>query len=335
MDSVERCFGTSQTVGDLHKCLRELGERMLKMKSEVIQEIEKRVPGAWNGDAAQAFKEHMDSRMDDVVRMADGSFRASQGLQVLEQGLAEALRQFRTAEAQARASQCWIDPMTLKVWPATEAAAAAVEGIQVQVDLAKQQADRARDLALQRIEYWNEWILDTMTTVMSSAPFGPMPGVGARRPRVSRARPPGIGHNNPPVKTLREPAVGSTDGGPGKWVEVNRGPKGMDWQEQATGVTRSREYEVNGVKFDSFENGKLIDGKNDMFGKLLGGKLEAPVGQGLVNEANRQLGAAPGTPIEWRVQDQFAAGWVENVLRKGGVPMGTGAGQINVIPFGQ
>ena len=64
------------------------------------------------------------------------------------------------------------------------------------------------------------------------------------------------------------------------------------------------EYEVNGILFDDFKNGKLFDYK-DNYSKLINkqgefydwfqGKAE------LRDQALRQVGAANGTPVVWKV----------------------------------
>jgi len=113
---------------------------------------------------------------------------------------------------------------------------------------------------------------------------------------------------------LRTPQEGAKDGGPGEWVRVNRGPNGADYQETATGVTRGSEYEVNGTKFDGFENGKLIEAK-DNYGSFLDKKGEwqwwFKVGKNgdksgfdaLMDEARTQerISQETGSPLEWRV----------------------------------
>jgi hypothetical protein len=114
---------------------------------------------------------------------------------------------------------------------------------------------------------------------------------------------------------LRTPQNGSTDGGPGRWVRVNRQPNGADYQETATGVTRGSEYEVNGTQFDGFENGKLIEAKDnylnfiDDSGKWkywfkLPRKGNPESGyDALLREARTQadISKQTNTPLEWRV----------------------------------
>jgi hypothetical protein len=109
--------------------------------------------------------------------------------------------------------------------------------------------------------------------------------------------------------------------GPGRWRSVARrdGPS-LEHQARMSGQQINRvngrayidEYEVNGVMFDDFQNGRLIDYKDDYsnfidpntgeFRTWFRGKGE------LIQEANRQVGAANGIPVEWYVgQDQLDA----------------------------
>lgn len=336
LSATERCFGSSQTIQELNQCLREAGERLRQVKTEMLQELDKRVPGSWEGRAAQAFKLYMEAQIDRIGNIADGAIRAADGLKVLQEGLQAALTEYRNAEREAALHQLAIEPFTFRVYPLVTKpdTPAEVARVQAMVNAALEKAEQARKDALRRLELWHETYMGIFHSMMSLPPFGP-PGARRtpriRRPRGGVPRPPG-------ARTLREPPVGSTDGGPGRWTQVNRGERGMEWQERSTGVSRTREYEVNGVKFDSYENGKLVDAKNDVYGSILGGTprgVEQSVGTRLADEATRQIRAAPNTPIEWRVQDQFSAGWIENALRDRGIPMGTGPGQVNVIHFTQ
>jgi hypothetical protein len=129
-----------------------------------------------------------------------------------------------------------------------------------------------------------------------------------------------------PPGTLRQPPIGETDGGPGRWVAVNRtgtSARSQAYQERGTGVRRGAEYEVNGRKFDGYENGVLIDAKDRYYQFFDRRKQDwyawwrAPRRSNnyrsagydeMLREARAQIAAARGVPIEWRVSDpQFAA----------------------------
>lgn len=117
----------------------------------------------------------------------------------------------------------------------------------------------------------------------------------------------GGGSGSPPSQ-LRTPQQGATDGGPGQWVKNDIGASEATkaYQERATGVARGNEYEVNGVKFDGYDNGTLIDAKDEylQFVDRTGNWQSWFRGKaGLIREARGQLEAAQGNPVQWRVSD--------------------------------
>jgi len=101
-------------------------------------------------------------------------------------------------------------------------------------------------------------------------------------------------------------------GGPGKWVDVARGPNGLAHQSAMSGQPiRARggklyikEYDVNGVKFDDYKNGTLYEYKGP-HGNLLNKEREfhhwVSGAKKLRDQALRQVDAAQGTPVVWRV----------------------------------
>jgi Restriction endonuclease fold toxin 5 len=106
-------------------------------------------------------------------------------------------------------------------------------------------------------------------------------------------------------------AIGKA-GGPGKWVEVPRGPYGLVHQSKMSGkpiVERNgkyyiQEYEVNGVKFDGYKNGKLYEYKDNyshLFDKNneLYSWVKDP--DQWLRQARDQVDAANGIPVIWRV----------------------------------
>ena len=81
----------------------------------------------------------------------------------------------------------------------------------------------------------------------------------------------------------------------------------MAYQKQITGAEEGMVYEVNGVKFDGYKDGVLIDAKGS-YGNLAdpntGDFKPFFTGQqGIVDQAIRQLNAANGTSINWYFQD--------------------------------
>ncbi|MEW6350870.1 MAG: Tox-REase-5 domain-containing protein [Thermodesulfobacteriota bacterium] len=99
---------------------------------------------------------------------------------------------------------------------------------------------------------------------------------------------------------------------PGEWKEVPRN-RGIEHQSKMSGqeiIERDgkryiKEYEVNGVKFDDYKDGILYEYKGSQ-GNLLKNREGAfrpwcKQRQEAREEAHRQLRAAQGTPIVWRV----------------------------------
>lgn len=91
------------------------------------------------------------------------------------------------------------------------------------------------------------------------------------------------------------------------------------YQEQITGVPAGAVYLVNGVKFDGFADGKLLDAKAEGYEKFLNknGEFQSWYrgANGLLEEARRQTTAAEGTPIVWHVAEEKAATAIQNLLK--------------------
>jgi hypothetical protein len=68
-------------------------------------------------------------------------------------------------------------------------------------------------------------------------------------------------------------------------------------------------YKVNGVKFDGFVNGTLIEAKSYFKKFVRDGRFRRWFRgtKSSVRQANRQLQAANGTPIEWRFAEAEVA----------------------------
>ena len=103
-----------------------------------------------------------------------------------------------------------------------------------------------------------------------------------------------------------------TEGGPGKWVEVGRSRTGLEHQSKMSGQPiRERggkyyinEYELNGVKFDDYRNGKLYEYKGPQGNLLNRDGLFYDGIEGALKlhaDAVRQANAARGIPVIWKV----------------------------------
>ena len=93
-----------------------------------------------------------------------------------------------------------------------------------------------------------------------------------------------------------------------------------NYQKFITGASDGMVYKVNGVKFDGFKNGMLIEAKGNYlqfvnkktgeFQKWFSGK------DSLVSQANRQINAANGTKIQWFFNDETSLNAVKNLFSK-------------------
>jgi len=120
------------------------------------------------------------------------------------------------------------------------------------------------------------------------------------------------------LKNMAEGAVvkaakKASEGGPGKWVEVARSPLGLEHQSKMSGQPirvrdgkhHINEYDLNGVKFDDYRDGKLYEYKGKM-GNLITKKTgefypSCDVVRKAQDEAQGQARAAKGIPVIWRV----------------------------------
>jgi hypothetical protein len=135
---------------------------------------------------------------------------------------------------------------------------------------------------------------------------------------------------------LKIPLRASSPGAPGEWIEVKEhmSPRAAQYQTRITGKPIDQSYVVNGVKFDGFQGGTLLDAKssgykdfveNGRFSDWFTGK------QSLLDQAQRQVTAAGGTPVEWHVADKEAIPAFKELLKD------TAAESIKIVhtPIGQ
>jgi hypothetical protein len=116
--------------------------------------------------------------------------------------------------------------------------------------------------------------------------------------------------------------LGESDGGPGLWEKAPVRPKGAGYQKEVTGAPEGVEYAVPArtpsgkVLFDGYKDGKLLDAKdweewppaNTEFWQ-----------RGVLEDARRQLEAAPGTPIEWHFPNEDKARAVRRLFVNSGI----------------
>lgn len=101
--------------------------------------------------------------------------------------------------------------------------------------------------------------------------------------------------------------------GPGRWVKVNESmsARARAYQERITQRSSKKAYEVDGVKFDGYRKGVLLEAKGPGYAKFIRDGKFRPFFKGeqsLIRQARHQADVAKGTPIEWHVAEhEFAA----------------------------
>jgi hypothetical protein len=99
-------------------------------------------------------------------------------------------------------------------------------------------------------------------------------------------------------------------------------PRAAKYQEFVTGHTVDEAYVVKGVKFDGHKGGKLLDAKGPGYKKFVKkGEFDESWwrgGEGLRKQAQDQIRAAGGAPIEWHVAEREAVPAFKYLLEKDG-----------------
>lgn len=129
------------------------------------------------------------------------------------------------------------------------------------------------------------------------------------------------------------------DGGPGEWIEANRGgmsERAKEYEEQVSGAPAGTEYEVpregeNPVKFDGWDaeandgDGLLIEAKGPGYESFLDkktGEFDPRFGAGkdISEQLDRQFQAAQqaGKEVEWRVAEPRVAEEIERMVAERG-----------------
>ena len=99
--------------------------------------------------------------------------------------------------------------------------------------------------------------------------------------------------------------------GPGRWVKVNEtmSTRARAYQERITKRSSNEAYEVNGVRFDGYRKGILIEAKGPGYANFVKNGDFQPFfvktgAKRLLEQARRQSIAAKGRPIEWHVAEK-------------------------------
>jgi len=78
------------------------------------------------------------------------------------------------------------------------------------------------------------------------------------------------------------------------------------------------EYVVNGVAFDGFRDGVLLEAKGPRYAYLISRPFGTKITDDFVDDALRQIEAANGTPIRWSFAEQEAAAAVRRLFDDAG-----------------
>jgi hypothetical protein len=87
------------------------------------------------------------------------------------------------------------------------------------------------------------------------------------------------------------------------------------------GTNAGSAYIVNGVKFDGFAKGVLIDAKSSYAQFVKDGQFRSwfSGADSLAAQAQRQLSVANGTPIQWRFAEESAANATRALFQQRGI----------------
>jgi len=125
----------------------------------------------------------------------------------------------------------------------------------------------------------------------------------------------------------------AAEAGPGAWADVSESMSGRAAAYQAQIAGRAGVYEVDGVKFDGFANGALQEAKGPGYATFVRNGQFVPWFRGadaLAGQAERQVAAAGGTPIDWSVAEPSAATAIRNLFAERGI---SGIG-VSYVPPG-
>lgn len=132
--------------------------------------------------------------------------------------------------------------------------------------------------------------------------------------------------NGNPIPTgASVPSVSANAGAApiGTWTSVNESmsARAATYQTQITGQA-GQAYVVNGVKFDGFTDGVLLDAKGPGYATFVDSNGQFKPwftgDQSLLTQAASQINAAGGSPIIWHVAEPSAATAIQNLLQTNG-----------------
>ncbi|WPO78022.1 RHS repeat-associated core domain-containing protein [Flavobacterium sp. KACC 22761] len=126
------------------------------------------------------------------------------------------------------------------------------------------------------------------------------------------------------AKYIKTPFGSGTIKG-GAWIETteNMSAAAAKYQTSITGQAANKSFLLKGVKFDGFSNGILQDAKSGMgnfVDKATGSfKPWFTGGRKMIEQAERQIGAANGTKIQWFFENKSVMEATQKLFKKEGI----------------
>jgi hypothetical protein len=119
-----------------------------------------------------------------------------------------------------------------------------------------------------------------------------------------------------PAKPLRTHSTATPTQGPGQWRrrKFSGSPQARRYQEQISGRSADEVYYIGEVEFDGFQNGVLLEAKGPGYSAFFEGNGQpkrwyeaSGKFEGLMEQADAQLQASKGIPLQWHVAESELA----------------------------
>ena len=154
------------------------------------------------------------------------------------------------------------------------------------------------------------WLGARQAATLAVVEAGAMVAAGASGPGIAGA------------EVMAARVASSATKGAGSFISVSESmsANAAAYQARVAGTSGSA-YVVNGVKFDGFANGILIDAKAGYAQFVKDGQFRSwfSGADGFAAQAQRQLGAANGAPIQWRFAEESAANATKTLFQQRGI----------------
>ena len=277
----------------------------------------------WAGKGSQSFLSAWNDYHRDTSRSSRELDQTAQALNKLAQTIEDNLQALYNAQAQEAAG--WIltgglvilDIAQLGLDPVSDAATVGAGG----ADMELIQEAQAANEAIVEMDAQVSGELDEITSQIENSSEPGDVNVTDGGTNDSGNTDTGGGSSGGNGGGGRTATGGGDNNGPGEWENVNESmsERASQYQSQITGRPPGSVYRVNGVKFDGYQDGTLIDAKGPGYANFLkpNGTFQPwwSGSRGLVDQARSQIAAANGTPIKWYVAEPEAADAINALLR--------------------